>query len=787
MAPRDGGSAVGAPAASLDQVLGMINQLQQENATLREQIESRGSGGTNGPRLRYPEPPTFDGKKEELSGFLTHVKAYHLFYGRDLVMEADKVFSAAAFLRGNALAWFEPIQRDYLDQKEEVQDELTKKVFGRFAYFEMKLRETFGDPDEDRTCEQQLRNLRQKGSTAEYTTKFRQITSRLGWDDEPLMAAYYAGLKDDVKDELVKMDRPKQFDSYVAAAIKIDNRQYERRMERRGQNPVRINQTYKANTGQRRGNAFVPSRPRNIAYAHTTNPGPMELGNLQKGPKKDLKDVKCYNCDKNGHYARDCRQAKRLKDARQLNVMTREDPPNPQHISTHVEERVLSIHTLTWNMTRRHQGPYEPYLARTAQEIADIANFMEDCNQRIREGDKKAEREKERLKEHMRKEDESYLSWHSRERKGRGRFERFCERLHQDPKETETLATVPEQEEGIATRTLAVMGRSGYNDTKAAYRTLAVLGRDKPPKKELRWAPNDYRTDSDQQADATDEDENDSHTLSNEEDEPMGQTHALEHYRREYNALVARYEETASDGDEYDQRAMEEGIPLEGIEDLDKHGEFDLPGLRKTDARQARTSYRTESARWNDDENSRPESDKHMEIFWGFCVYDDCPKHLLVKVQNDFFPRRQNNGSVSNTPHDSDFPHWTMTLYKEGRGFFHPDPHYPPECVEKEIAWYDCRVDRCKVHAIQKATEWRLLWEGEFSMEANIDYLMTIAPQNPDNVLRFHRIHPPHQHHKVSHARDYEYEGDYEPEPLPRKTKAHKKDKRHSKNEKRRS
>ena len=48
------------------------------------------------------------------------------------------------------------------------------------------------------------------------------------------MAQFYKGLKDKVKDELVKEDRPDDFLDYIAIAVQIDNRLYERYIEKRG-------------------------------------------------------------------------------------------------------------------------------------------------------------------------------------------------------------------------------------------------------------------------------------------------------------------------------------------------------------------------------------------------------------------------------------------------------------------------------------------------------------------------------------------------------------------------
>ena len=48
------------------------------------------------------------------------------------------------------------------------------------------------------------------------------------------MAQFYEGLKDKVKDKLVKEKRLDEFSKFAAMAVHIDNRLYECRMEKRG-------------------------------------------------------------------------------------------------------------------------------------------------------------------------------------------------------------------------------------------------------------------------------------------------------------------------------------------------------------------------------------------------------------------------------------------------------------------------------------------------------------------------------------------------------------------------
>src|SRR5436305_9603861 len=74
--------------------------------------------------------------------------------------------------------------------------------------------------------------LRQTTSVGEYTAQFQKYASKTKWDEDALMAQYYRGLKDEVKDDYVQINpAPETLHEMIDAATKIDTRLYERKLE----------------------------------------------------------------------------------------------------------------------------------------------------------------------------------------------------------------------------------------------------------------------------------------------------------------------------------------------------------------------------------------------------------------------------------------------------------------------------------------------------------------------------------------------------------------------------
>lgn len=59
------------------------------------------------------------------------------------------------------------------------------------------------------------------------------------WNDHALLAQFHNGLKEEVKDDVSKAEKPHERSELIELAIRIDNRQYERRLEKRKEQLLR--------------------------------------------------------------------------------------------------------------------------------------------------------------------------------------------------------------------------------------------------------------------------------------------------------------------------------------------------------------------------------------------------------------------------------------------------------------------------------------------------------------------------------------------------------------------
>ena len=183
------------------------------------------------PKPKMATPEKYEGGRSELRAFLTNIDLYCEF--NEVPSEQEKILMASMHMKGKAASWMQPYVEDYLrnpttgGEKKE-----TQSLFASWNDFKEEMGRIFGEVDAENQAEKAITRLKQTKSVSAYTAEFKQLQSRIDWDDAALRTVFENGLKESIKDSLVHHDKPGDLHSLVELATRIDNRLWERAEQR---------------------------------------------------------------------------------------------------------------------------------------------------------------------------------------------------------------------------------------------------------------------------------------------------------------------------------------------------------------------------------------------------------------------------------------------------------------------------------------------------------------------------------------------------------------------------
>lgn len=742
-------------------------QLEEQVKTLQAAANIINTPLETRDKLKLNNPQTFDGTPGHLKGFLTQVRAYHRFHNISFVDDTEKVIHAASFLKGKALAWFEPHLMDFMTKSWEQLKPETQEIFIGYHGFEKALLSLFQDTDEKRQAERDLSSLRQTKSASHYAAEFRRLSARLDITNESKTFMFYQGLKEEVKDELVKIiTPPEEFLEYVELAIRIDTRLYERRKEK-GEN-----RRPQANSARK----YIPQGPkttqfnngknnqqRNQSTAYGYHSGPMDLSATQKErpQRRYTKNDKCYNCDKIGHHAYECRGPKREgfrpvpEKAKNLS-MTRKTPHAQLTWTTCYDDNCA-----THQDSKEQAGwyPKEPptkTLAagyKTGNESYPRPNDGNDNSVEIptwRPIEESRTQKLQRLTSEQSNEltqEKTYGPINVDEHNLRciRNLQNTCiigiRRLPEKPELSRTLHVVIQRiRQRLNARNnfhkLRKLEKELHEELEKeqgqTVKTLA-MGRRTPNQKVARKA----REQLDEMLQIQEYRAQTPSTVYPESSISETTETAIEippQYQRQLQLAADNYqyydtssyapEATGSDATTEPRRTLQRTPSIDDTSSEDEEEDniprrimrrtvypdgddqwIELYGLRTHQAAMQSTT----PLRLGDHAILNPEHPRHRTIFWAECIQDYCIDHMAQKYEHQFFPRRYGTDAIPEVYLDSQLALWEFrNLDEQNVATFTPSPAYPMKCLNKIIThWEDCRTDKCRLHYVPKAEAWR--------------------------------------------------------------------------------
>ena len=282
---------------------------QRPTRTANEAIQALAThDGTN--NLKIGKPDFYYGDRDKYDTWVNQMDMYFLF---NKMEDNLKPVFATSFLRGRAQHWVKPFLREYLDTGDVKSG---NGIFKSYQHLKVAMKSVFGISNEQSTAVRVIQHLTQKTSTAEYAAKFQEHAQLTDWDDEALQVMYRRGLKENVKDELMRDGRSiDNLGELVQVTIDLDDKLYERAMERRYDSKMSGRAGY-ISENRHQGNFNNRFNKPNQQQQPYYGPQPMELDVTQRGRKmrgkssphkKNAGKLTCYACGKQGHMARNCR------------------------------------------------------------------------------------------------------------------------------------------------------------------------------------------------------------------------------------------------------------------------------------------------------------------------------------------------------------------------------------------------------------------------------------------------------------------------------------------------
>jgi len=143
-----------------------------------------------------------------------------------------------------------------------------------------------------------LYDIKQSESAFKYVAAFQSIAAEIEWDDSTLTAQFYRELKNVIKNKITRMNRLATLHAMISKAIVLNNRQYERRLEKKN----KIAYVSVARSKRKKKQFYYNSQSMKLDAIRKIS--------MNARDKTVQQSKTCYTCEKLDHFFRDCTQNK---------------------------------------------------------------------------------------------------------------------------------------------------------------------------------------------------------------------------------------------------------------------------------------------------------------------------------------------------------------------------------------------------------------------------------------------------------------------------------------------
>ena len=183
-----------------------------------------------------------------------------------------------------------------------------------FQAFGAEMRKVFDHTSSTHDTARRLYHLRQgRRRVSDYSIQFRTLATESGWNQVALYEAFYAGLAENIKDQLIATELPPDLDALITLAIRVDQRLAERARERcPGPPPLRPIPPPPPRhqpSGSSPSSTTLPVRFSMPLEAESSDPEPMQLGRAHLTPQEWQRrrvTGSCLYCGQLGHIRVSC-------------------------------------------------------------------------------------------------------------------------------------------------------------------------------------------------------------------------------------------------------------------------------------------------------------------------------------------------------------------------------------------------------------------------------------------------------------------------------------------------